>query len=111
MNQLLDHSRSQMTIMTNMQHEMKNIQGEMKHLREKCDMMERSLQTARVVVENSSSDISETASKFRDRVDSRFADVEDRQKYHEVLLKNQKWEYSAPLFPITSEVLLNIDRM
>ena len=28
---------------------------------------------------------------------SRFDDVENKQKYNEVLLKNQKWEYSAPV--------------
>ena len=29
-------------------------------------------------------------------MNSRFDDVDNKQKYHEVLLKNQQWKYSAP---------------
>ena len=53
----------------------------MRYIREKCDAMERSLQNH---------------SENQSAMDSRFDDAENRQKYHEVLLKNQKWEYAVP---------------
>ena len=34
--------------------------------------------------------------RWRNQYRTRFDDVENRQKYHEVLLKNQQWKYSAP---------------
>jgi len=78
MKELLDHSRSQTMSMASMQHEMndmkeevKQMRSEMKNLSEKSDMLENA--------------------------NSRwFGEVDSRLKYHEVMLKNQKWEYSAP---------------
>ena len=75
MNQLLDQNRLQMA-------EMKSMRVEIATLRDKCDAMEKSLQSA---------------------MDSRFNDVDNKLQYHEVLLKNQKWDYSATSYPDVSE--------
>ena len=45
MKELLDQSRVQSAIMTSMQGEIKGVRGEIKHLRDKCDSMEKSLQS------------------------------------------------------------------
>jgi hypothetical protein len=68
-----------------MESKMDLLQAEIKCLREKCDVMARSMQANETA-----------ASNFRDQTVLRLGDVENRQKYHEILLKNQKWEYSAP---------------
>lgn len=93
MNQLLDQNRSMQKDIKSMSGEMKTMRGEMatmredmkddmKNLRDKCDAMEKSLQSI--------------DSRFGDQIASRFDDVENSLKYHEMLLQNQKWEYSAP---------------
>ena len=76
--QLLDQNRTQMVMMASMKDEMKSMQGditsmkgEITQLREKCDGMEKIML-------------------------SRFDVVDNKQKYHRVLLQNQKWKYSAP---------------
>ena len=78
MNQLLDQNRLQMAEMKSMADKIGSMEGEIKGMKQKCDVMEKSL------------------SGFRNQSVSRFDDVENRQKYHEILLKNQQWEYSAP---------------
>ena len=78
MNKLLDQNRSMESKIDMMKVEMKEMKEEMNTLGDKCDTMEKSL------------------SEFRSQNASHFDDVENRQKYHEVLLKNQKWEYAAP---------------
>jgi len=48
-----------------------SMQGEITRLTEKCTTMETS-------------------------INSRFDDVDEKLKYHDILLQNQQWEYSAP---------------
>ena len=88
MQELLDQSRSQTTSMAHMQREMEGMREEMKMMRdevtilsEKCDM------------KNTNSCPVEKETSIRDQMDARFGDVDDKLKYHEVLLKNQKWKY------------------
>ena len=81
MNQLLDQNRLQMAEMKRMADTIGSLEGEIKGMKQKCDVMEKSLQSA---------------IELRFDVDNKFECVENRQKYHEVLLKNQQWKYSAP---------------
>ena len=64
--------------MKSMQSEMKDMRGEITQLRKKCDDMH-----------------TEVSSDMK----SGFADICNKQKYHDVMLKNQKWVYSAPRPP------------
>ena len=74
---------------TGMRGDMKNMQGEIMQLTEKCDGMERTIQKT---TKNTKRLLS---SRFDD-IDDHFDDMHDRINYHEVLLENQKWVYSAP---------------
>ena len=96
MKELLDHSHSQVASiqdeMKSTNDEVKGMRNNVKNIRDKCNAMEKSLQK----IQNTNSSLHETDTNFRDQMDSRFDNVENKQKYHELLLKNQKWEYSAP---------------
>lgn len=96
MNQLLDQNRLQMAGMDRIEGEMKSIKDEIKNLRDKCDTMEKSLQSAM------DSRFDDVDTRFDDAED-KFRDVHNKQKYHEVLIKNQRWTYSAP-FPNVSSI-------
>ena len=71
LHQLLDQNSTQMAMIKNMQGDITSMKGEITQLREKCDGMEKIML-------------------------SRFDVVDNKQKYHRVLLQNQKWKYSAP---------------
>jgi len=71
--------------MKGMQSEMKDMRGEIAQLRKKCD--------------KSSADII-----------SRFDGMENKQKHHDVLLKNQKWEYSAPGLTVSYLDSIGVDQ-
>ena len=71
LHQLLDQNSTQMAMIKNMQGDITSMKGEITQLREKCDGMEKIML-------------------------SRFDGVDNKQKYHEVLMQNQKWNYSAP---------------
>eukprot|EP00579_Thalassiosira_antarctica_P017897 CAMPEP_0201947038 /NCGR_PEP_ID=MMETSP0903-20130614/54733_1 /ASSEMBLY_ACC=CAM_ASM_000552 /TAXON_ID=420261 /ORGANISM="Thalassiosira antarctica, Strain CCMP982" /LENGTH=526 /DNA_ID=CAMNT_0048490159 /DNA_START=164 /DNA_END=1741 /DNA_ORIENTATION=- len=97
MKELLDHSHSQMASiqdeMKSMNAEMKGMRNDVKNARDKCDAMEKLMQQT----QHANSRLKKKDTNFRDRMESRFDDVENKQRYHEVLLKNQIWKYSAPL--------------
>ena len=82
MNQLLEQNRSQMAEMKSMRGDMKSIKDEMKDMRSEVIHL-------------------------RQKCD----DAENRQKYHEVLLKNQKWQYSAPFPNADSQENRFLDRI
>ena len=71
LHQLLDQNSTQMAMIKNMQGDITSMKGEITQLREKCNGMEKIML-------------------------SRFDVVDNKQKYHRVLLQNQKWKYSAP---------------
>ena len=74
MNQLLEQNRSQME-------EMKSIGSKMDKMGSKVDSMEGKIDMMEVDMNS-----------LKEKCD----DAENRQRYHDVLLKNQRWEYSAP---------------
>jgi len=100
---MMEHNRVQTENMTDMMDMMKSMQGEIASLRNKndamekvmkktltkCDNLEKSLVARFDIVEDKQNTISED-------MNSRFDDMDKKQKYHEVLLKNQQWKYSAP---------------
>ena len=99
LNQLLDSNRTQMAMMSSMQ-------GEITRLTVKCDRMERSIDTMQRTQNanyNSTNQIKRTIKSMQmaqntisQNTNSRFDDVDNKQKYHEVLIKNQQWKYAAP---------------
>lgn len=107
LNKLLQQNCSMQTEIKSLREEVKSMKCEMTSLREEvkggiknncdvCDAMEgKSLQQG--ATDSSSLLGRDDANICRDhQMISRLDDVENRQKYHEVLLKNHKWEYSAP---------------
>ena len=97
------HMSSMVNMMKNMQEEMKSMRGDMnsmkgeiKHLTEKCDRMEESIDVMQKTQSTNSYVMISRCDGMEKLMLSRFDKVDDKQKYHEVLLKNQKWKYSAP---------------
>ena len=97
--------------MASMMQMMKGMQGEISRLTKKCDGMEKSLQKTNNNVTQIEKSIRTLPKKQNaniiSRLDylqtnstnniiSRLDSIDDRLKYHEILLQNQKWEYSAP---------------
>ena len=71
------------------------VKGGMKNNCDVCDAMEE--KSSQGATDSSSLLGRDDANICRDhQMISRLDDVENRQMYHEVLLKNHKWEYSAP---------------
>ena len=72
----------------------------LEELSKKCNKIENSMQknqnTNSLAIMKSLQKMKKNENTLSSTMKSRFGDVEDRLKYHEVLLKNQKWEYSAP---------------
>jgi len=79
MNELVHQNRTQnenianmLQLMKTMQSEMKDMQGEITQLRKKCDDVHTEVSSV---------------------VTNRFDMLDNKQKYHEVILKNQKWTF------------------
>ena len=68
-----------------MESKMDRMEENLIHLKARNGQLEASLQRTKTSVSSMQNNIS----NFRES-------VENRQKYHEVILRNQKWEYSAP---------------
>ena len=114
MNQLLDQNRSQVASIASMQEEMKSMggkmdrmEGEMKSLKQKCDKMELEKSVANSIVIKKL----DSSHNFHRKIVSRLDDAENRQKYQEVLLKNQKWKYSAPFQDVSNNTQRILDRI
>jgi len=91
-----DQLKTMSSQMSEMLQLMKGMREEITQLTMKCNSMEE-------LQRKQNTTIGDIKSTLDDRVDERFDDVENtlytvskKQKYHDVLLKNQKWEYSAP---------------
>ena len=90
--------------MTNMLQMMSSMQGEITRLTEKCDRMEKSIHGMKESqkMNNSTNQIHTinalqvTQNTISENMNSRFDDLDNKLKYHEVLLRNQQWKYSAP---------------
>jgi len=104
-NELLNQTRTQtdnmtsmMQLMSSMQGEIKNMRRDMNALSNKCDGLQNSIQS---IHRNSLIDNNMIRSRFDDveeqieDLDTRFGHAHDKLNYHYILLKNQKWEYSA----------------
>ena len=89
MTEVVNQSRDMLQMMQSMQEEMKNMQNTMKNI-----------QSKQIRVENSNSQSMRDVKKKLNTNHMKFLDMDEKLKYHEVLLKNQKWEYSAsrPLY-------------
>ena len=68
--------------MKGMQSEMKDMRGEITKLRKRCDGIEKVQKDIKSSIDNND-------------MSGRFDKVENNLKYHEVLLKSQKWEYPS----------------
>ena len=85
---------------------MSSMKGEITRLTEKCDRMERSIDTMQTTQNanyNTTNQMKRTINAMQtaqtthsQNTNSRFDDVDNKQKYHEILLRNQQWKYSAP---------------
>ena len=106
MSQLMEQNRSMQNQINSLQQEVKSmrveVKGDMNSLREEvkggmknnCDVCDAKKSSQG---DDSSSLLGRDVNICRDhQMISRLDDVENRQMYHEVLLKNHKWEYSAP---------------
>jgi len=82
MNQLLDHSHAQLKSMASMQKEMQGMKEEIKSV--KMEMTK---------LRDTGDEVKKSLLETQSQSESRFNDVAVKQKYHGVLLKNQKWEY------------------
>ena len=99
MQELVQQNRTQ----TNM---MQSMQGEITRLTEKCRTMETSIKSVKLSAKDTKSQLNgihqrvDTIDKKIDVIQSstqmKLLGVDERLKYHEVLLQNQKWKYSAP---------------
>ena len=100
MTSMMEHTRVLTENVTDMMGMMKSMQGEIARLRNNNDRMEKLMQKRFDSVEDKQNTISDDMnSKFDDTEDklSYHKDyVKDKLNYHEVLLRNQKWKYSAP---------------
>ena len=108
MNEMMGHNRLQTQNMTNMMHMMKSMQGEITSLRNKNDGMEKLMQKTLAKCDNLENmllerfdSMDDNQNTISDDMNSRFDDVDKKQNYHEVLLRNQQWKYSAPRPPAT----------
>ena len=102
MNEMMEHNRVQTENMTNMMRMMQGMQGEITRLTEKCDTMGKSIETMKRTQKTQYNMTYNMNSRF-DGMGDRFYGVEDKLNYHkdkqaylEVLMRNQKWKYSAP---------------
>ena len=66
----MSQNRTQTNITQSIKQEITSMKGEITQLTEKCEHMEAS-------------------------IDSRFDGVDEKLKYHDILLQNQHWKYSA----------------
>ena len=78
MNELLNHTRAQTENMTSMMKVMGSMQAEMKSMRRDMNSMRQDIDMG-----------------FNEAYDHT-KDLHDKLNYHEVLLEDQKWKYSAP---------------
>ena len=80
-----ENMASMLQLMKRMQGEMKDMRGEITQLEEKCDDMESSLLFSsadhRISIEN--------------KLGKMEANIMEKIDYHEILLQNQQWKYSA----------------
>jgi len=81
-------------LMKSMQGEMKDMRGEITQLKEKCDNMESSACDRRIERK-----LGEMESGMHMKLNTnqmKLLGMDERLKYHEILLQNQQWKYSAP---------------
>ena len=96
--------------MTNMMDMMKSMQGEIAQLKNDSNQMKQNMLTMQrtqianynttmttvLQMKNTINAIQMAQTTISQSTNSRFDDVDNKQKYHEVLLRNQQWKYSAP---------------
>jgi len=85
MSEIMNQNRDMLEMMKSMQGEMMSMKHDIK-----------SIQSKQVRVESSLGLSMRDVKKKQNANHMMLLDMDKRQKYHEVLLKNQKWEYSAP---------------
>ena len=76
MQDLVKQNHIQTTTILEQNAMMQIMRGEIKQLTEKCDAMETTIEKKDVII-------------------SRFDEIDDKLNYHEILLQNQQWKYSA----------------
>ena len=81
MNELMGNMTNMLQMMQAQSNAINNMQGDINRLTQKCHSMETSIL-----------DSSTATSLLRTTCDR----IEDKQKYHDVMLQNQQWKYSAP---------------
>lgn len=91
-NELMQHNRLQMENMKNMMRMMSGMQEDIANLKNRCD--DNGTSNLRTKIDLDS--VGEQLNVMKSTMNSRFDVVEDKQKFNEILYKNQQWEYSAP---------------
>jgi len=97
---LMSMIHQQMTMMKGMQDEMKSMRKDITNLTKKCDDMCREQNGIHKDIKKLQSKQNTISTDIKlgfYNVSNRFDDVDNKLKYHTLLMKNQKWEYSAPL--------------
>jgi len=87
MTEIINQNRDMLQMMKSMQEKQDRIETSMQGIEVRQGKMERSMQTMHKKQNTNTM-------KLLD-VKSVLGTVDEKQKYHEILLKNQKWEYSA----------------
>ena len=99
MTKMMEHNRDMMDMMKSMQGEIARLTNESNKMKQTMDTMHRT-QNANYNTTNQMKqtiNAMQTAQTTNSRnTNSRFDDVDNKLNYHEVLLKNQQWKYSAP---------------
>ena len=88
MQELVQQNRAQTNMINSMQGEITSMKGDMTQLKKKCNTMETTI--------NSVIRMFRTVHDIKLTMNSRFDGVDEKLKYHDILLQNQHWEYSAP---------------
>ncbi|KAL7553982.1 hypothetical protein ACHAWF_017351 [Thalassiosira exigua] len=101
LNQLLDQQRAQAALMEGMREEMTGVKRAMEQSQDELRSVQRELSSLRNEVERlrerhgAKESGVELQDDFRDHVDSRLNNLDNRQLYHEMLMKNREWKYPA----------------
>ena len=97
--ELVNQNRIQTNMMQSMQGKINNMHGEITRLSNKCNTMETKIKSVKLSQRKSLAAIKTLQSAHHTKSDdmkSQLNGVDEKLKYHDILLQNQKWKYSAP---------------
>ena len=98
MEELLDHCRSQTKILLDMENEIRLQRAEMDSMKGQMNLQTSEMASMRDEMHRLAKKCNTAEAAFQgimNRVDSRLDMHEKRQKYHQIMIKNQKYEYKV----------------